>query len=63
VVPLLIHCHNRIVAGAGRFLAAQLLGMDVVPVNGSLHLYSAASPLACAGHYRSYRQWSATTTT
>jgi hypothetical protein len=32
VVPLLIDCHNRIVAGAGRYLAAQLLGMDVVPV-------------------------------
>jgi hypothetical protein len=32
VVPLLIDCHNRIVAGVGRYLAAQLLGMDVVPV-------------------------------
>ena len=32
VVPLLIDCHNRIVAGAGRYLAAQLLGMDVVPI-------------------------------
>jgi ParB-like chromosome segregation protein Spo0J len=32
VVPLLIDCHNRIVAGAGRYLAAQLLGMGVVPV-------------------------------
>jgi DNA modification methylase len=32
IVPLLIDCHNRIMAGAGRYLAAQLLGMDVVPV-------------------------------
>ena len=32
VVPILIDCHNRIVAGAGRYLAAQFLGLNDVPV-------------------------------
>jgi ParB/RepB/Spo0J family partition protein len=41
VVPLLIDRHNRIVAGHGRYLAAQLLGMDVVPVIRLEHLTEA----------------------
>jgi len=41
VVPILVDCHNRIVAGVGRFLAAQLLGMDVVPVIRLEHLTEA----------------------
>ena len=31
-VPILIDCHNKIVAGHGRFLAAQFLGLIEVPV-------------------------------
>jgi ParB-like chromosome segregation protein Spo0J len=41
VVPILIDCRNRIVAGHGRYLAAQLLGMDVVPVIRLEHLTKA----------------------
>ena len=37
-MPILIDSHNRIVAGHGRYLAAQLLGMDVVPVIRLEHL-------------------------
>jgi ParB-like chromosome segregation protein Spo0J len=38
VVPILIDCHNRIVAGHGRYFAAQLLKIDVVPVIRLEHL-------------------------
>jgi len=31
IVPILIDCHNRIVAGHGRYLAAQFLKNDVIP--------------------------------
>lgn len=40
-VPILIDRHNRIVAGHGRYFAAQLLGMDVVPVIRLEHLTDA----------------------
>jgi ParB-like chromosome segregation protein Spo0J len=36
IVPILIDCHNRIVAGHGRYLAAQFLKMDVVRLLGSI---------------------------
>ena len=41
VVPILVDRNNSIVAGVGRFLAAQLLGMDVVPVIRLEHLTEA----------------------
>lgn len=41
IVPILIDCHNRIVAGHGRYLAAQFLKMDVVPVIRLDHLTDA----------------------
>lgn len=41
IVPILIDCHNRIVAGHGRYLAAQLLDMGVVPVIRLEHLTDA----------------------
>jgi len=41
VVPILVDCRNRIVAGHGRYLAAKLLGMDVVPVIRLEHLTDA----------------------
>jgi DNA modification methylase len=41
VVPLVVDYLNRIVAGHGRYLAAQLLGMDVVPVIRLEHLTDA----------------------
>lgn len=41
VVPLVVDYLNRIVAGHGRFFAAQLLGMDVVPVIRLEHLTDA----------------------
>ena len=31
-VPILVDCHNRILAGHGRYLAAQLLGLAEVPI-------------------------------
>jgi DNA modification methylase len=41
IVPILIDCHNKIVAGHGRYLAAQFLKMDVVPVIRLEHLSDA----------------------
>ena len=41
IVPILIDCQNTIVAGHGRYLAAQFLGMDVVPVIRLDHLTDA----------------------
>ena len=41
VVPILVDCHNRIVAGHGRFLAAQFLGLIEVPVIRLEHLTEA----------------------
>jgi DNA modification methylase len=41
IVPILIDCHNRIVAGHGRYLAAQLLEMEIVPVITLEHLTDA----------------------
>lgn len=41
VVPLLVDCHNRIVGGVGRYMAAQLLGIDVVPIIRIEHLTEA----------------------
>ena len=41
VVPILIDGQNRIVAGHGRFLAAQFLGLIEVPVIGLEHLTAA----------------------
>src|SRR5580692_449158 len=38
VVPILVDSHNRIVAGHGRFLAAQFLGLIDVPVIRLEHL-------------------------
>jgi DNA modification methylase len=40
-VPVLVDCHNRIVAGHGRFQAAQLLGLIEVPVIRLEHLTDA----------------------
>jgi DNA modification methylase len=40
-VPILVDCHNRIVAGHGRFQAAQLLGLIEVPVIRLEHLTDA----------------------
>lgn len=41
VVPILIDRWNRIVAGVGRYLAAQLLGLEIVPVIRIEHLTDA----------------------
>jgi ParB-like chromosome segregation protein Spo0J len=41
VVPILVDCRNMIVAGHGRYLAAQSLGMEVVPVIRLEHLTDA----------------------
>src|SRR4051812_46410441 len=40
-VPILVDCSNRIIAGHGRFLAAQHLGMTEVPVIRLDHLSEA----------------------
>jgi ParB-like chromosome segregation protein Spo0J len=37
-VPILVDCHNRIIAGYGRFLASQFLGLTEVPVIRLEHL-------------------------
>lgn len=40
-VPILVDCHNRILAGHGRFLAAQHLGLTEAPVIRLEHLTEA----------------------
>ena len=40
-VPILIDCHNKIVAGHGQFMAAQFLGLIEVPVIRLEYLTSA----------------------
>jgi hypothetical protein len=41
VVPILIDCRNKIIAGGARHQAAHLLGMDIVPVIRLEHLTEA----------------------
>src|ERR1700683_3827910 len=41
VFPILVDCNNRIIAGVGRLLAAQLLGLAHVPIIRLEHLTEA----------------------